>query len=54
MKDPQLTLEQQFQLHLMRESAPNLTAEQVKDLLIQAIRLTMIKDNVIKNLEEKL
>lgn len=46
----ELTLEQQFQMRLMEESAHGMTREQALDLLIEASRLMMIKDNLIKDL----
>jgi Phycobilisome degradation protein nblA len=46
----QLTLEQQFQMRLIEQSAESLTREQLLDMLIQTYRLLMIKDNVIKDL----
>jgi len=45
-----LTLEQQFQMRLMEESAQKMTREQMQDLLIQSARLLMLKDNVIRDL----
>lgn len=49
----ELTLEQQFQMRLMEASADNMTHEQAQALLVQASRLLMIKDNVIRNLLRK-
>ncbi|HEY9675228.1 MAG TPA: NblA/ycf18 family protein [Waterburya sp.] len=46
----ELSLEQQFQMRLMEESAQKMTREQMQDLLIQAARLLMVKDNVIRDL----
>jgi hypothetical protein len=46
----ELTLEQQFQMRLMEASAHSMSQEQAQALLVQASRLLMIKDNVIKNL----
>jgi hypothetical protein len=46
----ELTLEQQFQMKLMEQSAEHMNLEQVRDLLIQASRLLMVKDNIIRNL----
>jgi Phycobilisome degradation protein nblA len=46
----QLTLEQQFQMRLMEESAQKLTRDQIQDLLMQTARLLMVKDNVIRGL----
>lgn len=46
----ELTLEQQFQMRLMAESAQELSREQMLDMLIQTSRLLMVKDNIIRNL----
>lgn len=46
----ELTLEQQFQMRLMQESAEKLSREQMQELLIQTARLLMVKDNVIRNM----
>lgn len=46
----QLSLEQQFQMKLMEESAQRMTREQMQEVLIQAARLLMVKDNVIRDL----
>lgn len=46
----QLSLEQQFQMRLMEESAERMTREQMQEVLIQAARLLMVKDNVIRDL----
>ncbi len=46
----ELTLEQQFQMRLMRESLEQMPREQLLELLTQASRLLMLKDNVIKSL----
>lgn len=46
----ELSLEQQFQMRLMEQSAQEMTPEQMQDLLIQAARLLMLKDNVIRDL----
>jgi hypothetical protein len=46
----ELTLEQQFQMRLMEQSAQQMTREQMQDILIKAARLLMIKDNVIRDL----
>ncbi len=46
----ELTLEQQFQIRLMEESAHNMSREQMIETLIQASRLLMVKDNVIRNI----
>ncbi len=46
----ELTLEQEFQMRMMEESTQNMTREQMQEVLIQAARLLMLKDNVIRNL----
>lgn len=46
----ELTLEQQFQMRLMEQSAQQMTREQMQDMLIQSARLLMLKDNVIRDL----
>lgn len=46
----ELTLEQQFQMRLMEQSAQQMTREQMQDLLIESARLLMLKDNVIRDL----
>lgn len=49
----ELTLEQQFQMRLMEEQVAIMTREQATELLLQASRLLMIKDNVIRSLVKK-
>ena len=46
----ELTLEQQFQMRIMEQSAQQMTREQMQDLLIESARLLMVKDNVIRDL----
>jgi len=46
----ELTLEQKFQMRMMEQSAQKMTREQMQDTLIQAARLLMVKDNVIRDL----
>lgn len=46
----ELSLEQQFQMRLIEESAQNMTREQMQTLLLQVSRLLMLKDNAIRNL----
>lgn len=46
----ELSLEQQFQMRLMEQSAQKMTREQMQDLLVQSARLLMLKDNVIRDL----
>lgn len=45
-----LTLEQQFKMRLFQESAEGMSREQALSLLMEASRLLMIKDNIIKDL----
>jgi Phycobilisome degradation protein nblA len=49
----ELTLEQQFQMRLMEEQVGTMTQQQTQDLLLQASRLLMLKDNVIRSLVKK-
>ncbi len=49
----ELTLEQQFQMRLMEESAQRMSYEQAQELLVQATRLLMMKENIIKSLIRK-
>jgi Phycobilisome degradation protein nblA len=49
----ELSLEQEFQIKLMEESSQQLTHDQIQNLLLQASRLLMIKDNVIRSLIKK-
>lgn len=46
----ELTLEQQFQMRIMEQSAQQMTREQMQDLLIESARMLMVKDNVIRDL----
>jgi hypothetical protein len=46
----ELTLEHEFQMKLMEESAQQMSREKMQDLLIKAARLLMVKDNVIRGL----
>ncbi|AFY61532.1 MULTISPECIES: NblA/ycf18 family protein [Cyanophyceae] len=46
----ELTFEQQFQMRLMEEQVGEMTQQQAKELLLQASRLLMMKDNVIRSL----
>lgn len=49
----ELSLEQEFQMRLIQESAQNMSREQMQDLLIQTSKLLMLKDNAIKNIMKK-
>ncbi|MBR8831673.1 MAG: hypothetical protein N5P05_001114 [Chroococcopsis gigantea SAG 12.99] len=46
----ELSLEQEFQMRLIQQSAQQMDREQIMDLLVQTSRLLMMKDNAIKNL----
>lgn len=48
--NPELTLEQKFQMQLMEKSADTMSRDEALNLLLQASRLLMLKDNVIKQL----
>ncbi|AFZ34418.1 MAG: NblA/ycf18 family protein [Stanieria sp.] len=45
-----LTLEQKLQMRLFQDSAENMNREQALSLLLEASRLLMIKDNIIRDL----
>lgn len=49
----QLTIEQEFNLKLYTEQARQLSAEQAQDMLIEVMRQTMIKDNVLRHLMKR-
>jgi Phycobilisome degradation protein nblA len=49
----ELTLEQEFQMRLIQESAQNMSREQMQDMLLQTSKLLMIKDNAIRNMMKK-
>lgn len=48
--NPELTLEQKFEIKLMEKSAQAMSRDEALALLLQASRLLMLKDNVIKQL----
>ncbi len=47
-----LTLEQQFLMQRMRNEIQQMNREQAADLLLQASRLLMIKNNLIESLSQ--
>uniref|UniRef100_B8HRV7 Phycobilisome degradation protein nblA n=1 Tax=Cyanothece sp. (strain PCC 7425 / ATCC 29141) TaxID=395961 RepID=B8HRV7_CYAP4 len=49
----ELTFEQQFQMRLMEEQVGSMSQQQAKELLLQASKLLMMKDNVIRSLIKK-
>ncbi len=44
-----LTLEQQFKLKVLETQIQSLSQEQAQKLLLSAVRLNLIKDNIIKH-----
>lgn len=44
-----LTLEQQFKLKVLETQIQGLSQEQAQKLLLSAVRLNLIKDNIIKH-----
>ena len=49
-----LTLEQQFALRSMEQSAQDASREEIVDLLLSVSELLMVKDNVIKDLVKQI
>lgn len=50
----ELSLTQQFELRKYEQSSVNLSKEELRKLLMQAVRLVMVKDNVTKYLLREL
>ncbi len=48
-----LTLEQQFQMRLYQESVQAMKPEEARSLLLEASKLLMVKDNIIKGLMKR-
>lgn len=48
--NPNLTVEQEFKMRLFQESVRGMQPEEVQSLLIEASKLLMVKDNIIKGL----
>jgi hypothetical protein len=46
----ELTIEQQFQLHMMKHNLDSMSETEAKELLIQAMQMLMIKDNVLRGM----
>jgi hypothetical protein len=46
----ELSLEQQFQMRLIEQSAQQMDRDQMIDMLMQTSRLLMLKDNAIRNI----
>ncbi len=53
MDNFELSFEQSFEMRKIQDAIPNMSREQLEDLLIQASKLVMMKDNVIRNLIKK-
>jgi hypothetical protein len=45
-----LSLEQEFKMRILEESVQTMNSEEARSLLIEASRLLMVKDNIIKGL----
>ncbi|MGL4503187.1 NblA/ycf18 family protein [Planktothrix paucivesiculata] len=43
-----LSLEQQFKLQILREQVKNLNLEQAQDYLLELLRQSMVKDNLLR------
>ncbi len=48
-----LTLEQQFQLEILRQDIERMSLEQAKEYLFEAFRQMMVKDNLFRDLFKK-
>lgn len=44
-----LSLEQQFKLQLLREQIKTLSLEEAQDYLVEVLRQSMVKDNLLRN-----
>ncbi len=44
-----LSLEQQFKLQLLREQVKTLSLEEAQDYLIEVLRQSMVKDNLLRH-----
>ncbi|MEM9400592.1 MAG: NblA/ycf18 family protein [Verrucomicrobiota bacterium] len=45
-----LTLEQEFQLNLLKTQVKSLTLDQAQDYVVEVMRQMMVKDNLVKHL----
>ncbi len=48
MEMPNLSLEQQFKLQVLRDEVKRLSLEQAQDYLIEVLRQNMVKENLYK------
>lgn len=46
----ELTLEQRFQLEVMKGHVKALTLEQAQEYIVEVVRQMMVKDNLVKHL----
>jgi Phycobilisome degradation protein nblA len=46
----QLSLEQEFQMRLIERSMQDMSQEQLQDMLMQIMRLLLVKENIIRDL----
>ncbi|HEY9726996.1 MAG TPA: hypothetical protein V6D50_11165 [Chroococcales cyanobacterium] len=53
MQSIELTVEQQLQLKVLENHIQGLSQKQVQKLLLKAIQLSMLKDNIIKSYTRK-
>lgn len=50
VKTANLTIEQQFQLQILKKDIENMNLDQAKEYLLEAFRQMMVKDNLVKDL----
>lgn len=48
IQSPDLSLEQQFKLKILNEQVKTLNLEQAQDYLMELLKQSMIKDNLLK------
>ena len=48
-----LSLEQEFKIRIFQESVATMNSEEARSLLLEASKLLMVKDNIIKGLIKK-
>lgn len=46
----QLTLEQEFQMSLAERAMQDLNREELQDMLLQIMRLLLVKENIVRDL----
>jgi hypothetical protein len=46
----QLSLEQEFQMRLIESSMQDMSQENLQDMLMQIVRLLLVKENIIRDL----